>query len=251
MSDQIAGVLVLILAFALCACAKAQDKEAAPANAGSEAEQPGQEDTKPEKAQEPAEQEPDRNVLLSPSDPAVNKTAPESFQAKFETSNGTFIVQVTRSWAPHGADRVYNLVANGFYDGCHFFRVLSGFVAQFGMHGDPAVSSQWTPARIPDDPVKVSNKRGTVTFAMAGKDTRTTQLFINYRDNGSLDGMGFSPIGEVIEGMSVVDALYSEYGEGAPRGKGPSQGRINAEGNKYLEASFPKLDYVKKATIVP
>ena len=251
MSDQIGGVLVLILAFALCACAKAQDKEEATELAGAETEQPGQEDSKPEKTEEPAAQEPDGKVLLSPSDPAVNKTAPESFQARFETSNGTFIVQVTRSWTPHGADRFYNLVNNGLYDGCRFFRVLSGFVAQFGINGDPAVSSQWTLASISDDPVKVSNKRGTVTFAMGGENSRTTQLFINYRDNGSLDGMGFSPIGEVIEGMSVVDALYSEYGEGAPRGKGPSQGRIQAEGNKYLEASFPKLDYVKKATIVP
>lgn len=155
-----------------------------------------------------------------------------------------------RAWAPHGADRFYNLVKNGFYDDARFFRVISGFMVQFGIHGDPAVSAVWQGARLPRDPVKQSNKRGYITYAMgASPDTRTTQVFINFADNSNLDSMGFAPFGRVVSGMDVVDKIYSDYGEGAPRGRGPGQGRIQMEGNAYLAKEFPKLDSIKKATI--
>lgn len=183
-------------------------------------------------------------------DPAkLTAKAPDVFKAKFDTSKGVFVIEVHREWAPNGADRLYNLVANGYFDDVRFFRVVSGFMAQFGINGDPRVNAAWKPSTIADDPVTQSNLRGMVSFAMRGPDTRTTQLFINYADNTRLDGMGFSPIGKVVEGMDVVNALYSEYGEAAPRGRGPDQGRIQSEGNTYLEAEFPELDYVKTATI--
>jgi peptidyl-prolyl cis-trans isomerase A (cyclophilin A) len=188
--------------------------------------------------------------LFNPRSEAMNQTAPATFKAKFETSKGDFIVEVQRDWAPHGADRFYNLVKHGFYDEVRFFRVISGFMAQFGISGDPEVSAVWREQRIPDDPVKQSNKRGFITYATAGPNTRTTQLFINYGDNSRLDRMGFAPFGRVTEGMEVVDQLYAGYGEGAPQGKGPSQARIQAEGNAYLNKDFPQLDYIKRATIV-
>ena len=175
--------------------------------------------------------------------------APETFKVDFDTSKGKFVVEVTRAWAPNGADRLYNLVKNGFFNDTRFFRVISGFMVQFGIHGDPAISAAWRMARIPDDPVKESNKRGYITFATAGPNTRTTQVFINFRDNAGLDGQGFSPFGRIISGMDVVDKLYSGYGEGAPGGRGPNQGQIQAEGNAYLTKSFPEMDYVKTATI--
>ena len=183
---------------------------------------------------------------------ALNETAPDVYKARFETTKGDFIVEVQRQWAPRGADRFYNLVKSGFYDECRFFRVLSGFMAQIGINGDPKVSSVWQAARFPDDAVKKNNTRGMVSFATGGPNTRTTQIFINFGDNsGSLDPQGFSPFGMVDEeGMKVVDSLYADYGEGAPRGPGPNQAYIQARGNAYLEESFPKLDYVKKATIV-
>src|SRR5262249_42635706 len=140
-------------------------------------------------------------------------------------------------------------VKHGFYNDVRFFRVLTDFMAQFGISGDPNLSAQWRNARIADDPVKQSNKRGYITFATAGPNTRTTQVFINFGDNNGLDSQGFSPFGQVVTGMNVVDSLYNGYGEGAPGGRGPDQGRIQAEGNAYLTKSFPKLDYVKKATI--
>jgi peptidyl-prolyl cis-trans isomerase A (cyclophilin A) len=181
---------------------------------------------------------------------ALKEAAPATFRAGFDTSAGLFVIEVRRAWAPHGADRFYNLVKNGFYDNARFFRVIRGFMVQFGIHADPAVSAVWRNARIPVDPVKESNRRGLVTYAMAGSpDTRTTQVFINYRDNGFLDKDGFAPFGEVVTGMDVVDKLYGDYGEGAPSGKGPEQGRIQAEGNAYLIKSFPNLSYIKKAAI--
>jgi peptidyl-prolyl cis-trans isomerase A (cyclophilin A) len=180
---------------------------------------------------------------------ALNEKAPDTYKAQLDTSKGTVVITVHRDWAPNGADRFYNLVKNGFYDDVRFFRVISGFMAQFGIHGSPAVASAWRSARIKDDPVKQSNKRGFVTFATAGPDTRTTQLFINFRDNGSLDGQGFAPFGEVTTGMDVVDKIFNGYGEGAPRGKGPDQGRLQAEGNAYLAKDFPNMDYIKSATI--
>jgi peptidyl-prolyl cis-trans isomerase A (cyclophilin A) len=191
---------------------------------------------------------PDTAKLKTPA--ALNEKAPDVYRAKFDTSKGAFIVTVHRAWAPLGADRFYNLVKNGFYDECRFFRVLDNFMAQIGMNGDPAVQRAWQTARLQDDPVKESNKRGYVTFAHAGPNSRTTQFFINFKDNGeSLDKQGFPPIGQVTTGMDVVDKLYSGYGEGAPRGSGPAQGSIASEGNAYLTKQFPKLDYVKKATI--
>jgi len=188
--------------------------------------------------------------LLNPRSDAMNQTAPATFKAKVETSKGDVIVEVHREWAPNGADRFYNLVQNGFYDDIRFFRVISGFMAQFGINGDPKVSAIWREATMKDDPAKQSNKRGFISFATAGPNTRTTQLFINYGDNSRLDRQGFSPFGQVIQGMDVVDQLYAEYGEGAPQGKGPSQARVQREGNAYLTSEFPKLDYIKRATII-
>jgi len=180
---------------------------------------------------------------------ALRETAPATYKARFETSKGAFVVDVNREWAPNGADRFYNLVKNGFYDGVRFFRVLDGFMAQFGINGDPEISAKWREARIQDDPVRQSNRRGFITYAMAGPGTRTSQVFINYGDNSALDKQGFSPFGQVSSGMNVVDALHNGYGEGAPRGQGPDQGRIQMEGNAYLAKNFPRLDFVKKATI--
>jgi peptidyl-prolyl cis-trans isomerase A (cyclophilin A) len=160
-----------------------------------------------------------------------------------------FVIDVQRNWAPNGADRFYNLVKNGFYDNVRFFRVISGFMVQFGINGDPKISAPWREAKIKDDPVVQSNRRGYITFAMAGPNTRTSQVFINFGENGSLDSQGFPPFGRVIQGMEVVDKLNAEYGEGAPRGRGPDQGRLQIEGNAYLTKDFPNMDYVKKATI--
>jgi len=183
---------------------------------------------------------------------ALNEKAPDTYKVKFDTSKGPFVIEVHRAWAPVGADRFYNLVKNGFYDDTRFFRVLDGFMAQIGINGNPSVQSSWRSATIQDDPVKESNKRGFVTFAKSGApNSRSTQIFVNYRDNTNLDKQGFAPFGQVTSGMDVVDKLYSGYGEGAPSGRGPEQGRIQAEGNAYLVKDFPKLDYVKKATIEP
>lgn len=181
---------------------------------------------------------------------ALNEHAPATYKAQFDTSKGSFVLEVNRAWAPHGADRFYNLVKNGFYDNVRFFRVLTGFMAQFGINGSPAVSAHWRGANIPDDPVKQSNTRGMITFATSGPNSRTTQVFINFGNNGQLDRSGFAPFGHVVSGMNVVDKLYAGYGEGAPSGAGPDQGQAQAQGNAYLTKAFPKLDYVKKATIV-
>lgn len=192
---------------------------------------------------------PDYNPMLLTPD-ALTATAPDVFQARFETSKGTFVIEGHRDWSPHGADRFYNLVSNGYYDDVRFFRVIDGFMAQFGIHGDSTVAAAWREARIPDDEVLQSNTRGFVSYAMGGPGTRTTQIFINFVDNSRLDGMGFSPFGQVVEGMEVVDQLYSGYGEGAPSGNGPNQGLIQYRGNAYLNDDFPRLDHVVSATIV-
>jgi peptidyl-prolyl cis-trans isomerase A (cyclophilin A) len=181
---------------------------------------------------------------------ALTAQAPAAYKVQFDTSKGIVVIEVHRDWAPNGADRFYNLVKNGFFDNVRFFRVVAGFMVQFGINGDPKLSAVWREARIKDDPVMKSNVRGAITFATAGPDTRTTQVFINFGDNSRLDKDGFAPFGIVITGMDVVDKLYSGYGEGAPAGKGPEQGRIQKEGNAYLTSAFPNLDYVKKATIV-
>lgn len=218
--------LSVICAAALAgACQKSADR--APASAGSSAA-------------------PDYH---NPSDPGFATQAPDSFRARFATTKGDFVIAVHRAWAPLGADRFYNLVRSGFYDGVRFFRVMPGFMAQFGIHGDTAVTAAWRERRIQDDPVRRTNLRGMVTFATAGPGTRTTQIFINYGSNDRLDAMGFAPFGQVVEGMEVVDKLYGEYGEGAPRGRGPDQFRLNVEGEKYLARQFPRLDKINKATI--
>ena len=171
-------------------------------------------------------------------------TAPDSFQVQFQTSRGPFTVAVTRALSPQGADRFYHLVAIGYFTDVRFFRVVPGFVAQFGMSGDPKVNAKWSADTIPDEPVKESNARGTIVFAKAGPNSRSNQFFINLVDNARLDAMGFPPFGQVVSGMSVVDSLYSAYGEQ------PAQQMISAQGNQYLERAFPKLDYIKSATIV-
>jgi peptidyl-prolyl cis-trans isomerase A (cyclophilin A) len=187
--------------------------------------------------------------LLKPA--LLNEKAPDKFQVKFDTSKGEFIIEVMRVWSPNGADRFYNLVKNGYYNDCRFFRVIENFMAQFGISGNPKLNAVWQNAVIKDDPpFKQPNIRGYVSFATRGTDTRTTQLFINAKDNRNLDELGFTPFGRVIKGMLIIDAFYDRYGEGAPKGKGPEQARIHNEGNAYLETSFPKLDYVKTAVII-
>ena len=173
--------------------------------------------------------------------------APAQFKVRFETSKGPFVVELHRDWSPNGVDRIYQLVNEGYYDDVRFFRVVPGFVVQFGMHGDPATNAKWVAQPLTDDPVKQTNKRGTVTFAKTGMpNSRTTQLFINLGDNAMLDPQGFSPIGEVVEGMSVIERFYSGYAD-SPTGR---QGEIAAEGNAFLNRTFPKLDYVKTAKVV-
>ena len=185
-----------------------------------------------------------------PNPPPLDAASPESFRVKFVTTKGDFTVEVTRAWAPKGADRFYRLVTDGYFKDIRFFRVLPGFMAQFGASGNPELNARMASLQIPDDPVTQSNKRGMVTFAMAGPNTRSNQFFINYGDNARLDSQGFPPFGKVVDGMKAVDAMYGGYGEGAPNGLGPSQDSIAAKGNEYLQRAFPKLDYIKSATIV-
>jgi peptidyl-prolyl cis-trans isomerase A (cyclophilin A) len=199
----------------------------------------------PARAARPAAAQPS---LLNPA--SLRAKAPEVWRTRFTTTKGDVTIEVTRAWAPLGVDRFYNLVKNKFYDGAGFFRVLPGFVAQFGISARPAVSKVWNDAKIPDDPVTQSNLRGYLTFATAGPNTRTTQIFINLADNPRLDGMGFAPFAKVVEGMDVVDKFDSGYGEGAPTGKGPDQGRITNEGKPYLDRDFPLLDSIKSAVIL-
>jgi len=191
-----------------------------------------------------------RSINSGLSNPAeAQEQAPEQFKVLFETTKGPFTLEVNRDWAPLGADRFYNLVQVGYFENIAFFRVLDGFVAQFGIHGDPEISRAWRSANIADDSVKESNRRGYITYAMAGPNTRTTQLFINLVNNPRLDGMNFAPFGRIVEGMDVVDSLHSGYGEGAPHGRGPSQAHIQQQGNEYLKRDFPELDYVLSAEI--
>lgn len=176
---------------------------------------------------------------------ALTEQSPATFSVAFDTSKGRFVVDVHRDWAPLGADRFYNLVQAGFFTDVRFFRVIGGQLAQFGMHGDPAVQAAWRDAEIQDDPVRHGNTRGAVSFASRGPNTRTTQLFINLRDNSPYDRLGFAPFGEVVSGIEVVDSIYSGYEER------PDQPRIDQEGNAYLTREFPNLDYIQKATVLP
>jgi len=203
------------------------------------------------KPQEKSMQPKQPSGTLAALDPAkATAQAPETFRVNLDTTKGPVVIEVIRAWAPKGADRFYNLVKAGFFTDVAVFRVIEGFMAQFGIHGNPSVSAVWRDAKIQDDPVKQSNLRGFISFAMAGPNTRTTQFFINYGNNARLDSSGFSPFGRVIQGMENIDLLHSGYGEGAPRGRGPDQGRVQTEGNAYLKKDFPNLDYIKSATIV-
>lgn len=181
---------------------------------------------------------------------ALDTPAPDSFVVRFETSKGDVDLMVHRDWAPRGADRIYGLVRLGYYDGVRFFRAVPNFVVQFGLAADPAATAAVRERRIADDSVRRSNVRGTISFAAGGPNTRTTQLFINLKDNQRLDRLGFAVVAQVVAGMEVVDALYTGYGEGAPRGQGPSQERITKEGEPYLAKDFPLLDQVRRATVV-
>ena len=174
----------------------------------------------------------------------------DSALVRFTTSKGEFDVMLRGHWAPIGSERVVEAVDAGYYDGARFFRALRGFVVQFGLAADPAQSTAWRERRIADDSVRESNRRGTLTFAAGGAGTRTVQLFVNLRDNARLDAMGFAPVGEVVRGIDVVDALYTGYGEAAPAGSGPPQGRISTEGEEYLAREFPLLDRIQRAQVV-
>jgi peptidyl-prolyl cis-trans isomerase A (cyclophilin A) len=185
------------------------------------------------------------------SKPPEKVVVPEVFRVRFETTQGDFVVEVTREWAPRGADRFYELLRMRYFDQDRFFRVLPGFIAQFGVHNDFKVHDVWRKYFIVDDPPKQKNSRGTLAFAQAGPNTRTTEVFINLADNKVLDDQGFVPFGRIVEGMDVPDKLYSGYGELAPEGKGPDSGRIEEEANEYLVPRFPKLDYIKRARFLP
>lgn len=189
------------------------------------------------------------NPLLRPE--RYRDTAPDSFTARFETTRGTVLLRVHRDWAPLGADRFYNLVRAGWYDGVRIHRVLDGFVAEWGIHDEPFVNAVWRKELLADDPVRTSNTRGRVTFAKSGPNSRTTQVFVNLGDNGPLDDEGFAPFGEVIEGMDVVETFYAAYGDGPPRGEGVYQAMAVARGAAYLDEEFPELDRIEKAILVP
>ena len=191
---------------------------------------------------------PPPNPLLQPR--SFQETAPESYQVRLTTSKGNVLLGVTRDWAPLAADRFYNLVKAGYYDGMTFHRVLPGFVAEFGIHGDPWVNAAWRQALLADEPVRESNTRGRVTFSKNTPNSRTVQVFISLKDNLSLDDQGFSPFGEVLEGMEVVEALYSDYGDGPPRGEGVYQAMAIARGDEYLNEEFPLLDRIERAELI-
>ncbi len=185
---------------------------------------------------------PPKAVLEDPA--ALKERAPEVFKVRFETTKGDFVVEAHRAWAPHGVDRFYTLVKNGYYDGVKFFRVVPNFVAQFGIHGDPKIASKWLRSNIPDDPVVEGNKKGTLTYAKSGApNSRSVQLFINLQDNSFLDGQGFAAFATVIEGMKVVEALHGGYGEQLTK----LQSEIAAKGNEFLQLNFPNLDAIERA----
>jgi peptidyl-prolyl cis-trans isomerase A (cyclophilin A) len=187
--------------------------------------------------------------LMNPA--SLKATAPANYQVKFTTTHGDFVVDIHRDWAPKGADRFYNLVKNGFFTDAAFFRYVPNFIVQFGMPANPAVNRVWQEARITDDKVIQSNRKGTIVFATSGPNSRTTQFFINLNNNAPLDKDGFAPFGEVTQGMDVVEGLYSGYGEGADSGgRGPRQDLIASQGKAYLDKNFPKLDSIKSATVI-
>lgn len=239
------AILIAAGMFGVAIPASGQTENTAPAKPKSSTAQK----TAPAKTGASSGAKPYDRALLRPA--LLKDKAPETYQVKFETSKGDFTVSVTRAWAPLGADRFYNLAKHHFFDNESFFRVLKGFVAQFGISAYPPVNAVWEKADIKDDPVTQSNKKYFLTFATAGPNTRTTQLFISLADNPRLDTMGFAPFGQVTDGMNVVDALYADYGEGAPGGSGPNQDEIQKQGKPYLDKNFPKLDYIKTTTLTP
>jgi peptidyl-prolyl cis-trans isomerase A (cyclophilin A) len=188
---------------------------------------------------------PPANPLITPDPALLTAAAPDSFDVLFETSKGNFTIRARRDWAPNGVDRFYYLISHGYYNEARFFRAVQNFMVQFGLHAQPEITAAWQQRRIPMDSVKMGNKRGRLTYAMGSSpDTRTTQLFINFRDNDRLDAMGFAAIGEVINGMDIVDQINTEYGES------PHQGSISANGNAYLTSQFPNLDYIISARVI-
>jgi len=219
---------------------KSKDQSGTPAQPAKSPETTGSPANDPPNTMHPA--------LLAPR--KANEKAPAKFDVKFNTTKGDFTITVTRDWSPLAADRFYNLVRIGYYNDIAFFRVIPGFMAQFGIHGDVSVNKAWREATIEDEPVTQSNLRGYVTFAMGGPNSRTVQTFISTVDNSRLDGQKFAPFGQVTSGMEVVDKLYNGYGEGQPRGQGPEQNRIQFQNNAYLKTNFPRLDYIKSASIV-
>jgi len=188
-------------------------------------------------------------VLLDPGNEAFRQRPPDTFYVQLATSEGPLTLEIIRDWAPLAAFRFYNLVRKGFYDGSRFFRVVPGFVAQFGTNGHPAVDAAWAEQKLPDDPVRVSNLEGTVAFAMSGPGTRVSQVFINYHDNPGLDARGFAPFGRVIRGNGVLLKLASEYGEPAPLGQGPPWECVLRGGNSYLQKRYPRLDHIDSARV--
>ena len=238
MKKLIIGVLAL---FFLTSCSSAEKKNIADPQNNSETQAAQQ--AAPAQA-EPAKLKDDAAIALLLQPEELTETAPDTFVVDVKTTKGLIKVELHRDWAPNGVDRFYNLVKAGFFSDIALFRMVKGFVVQFGIHGSPLVSSVWRDANIIDDPVKETNARGTIVFATAGPNTRTTQLFINLADNRRLDQMGFAPIGKIVAGMDIVDALNYEYAER------PNQGKIQMNGNAYLKESFPNLDYIESMTIV-
>jgi peptidyl-prolyl cis-trans isomerase A (cyclophilin A) len=231
---QIAGMALLAPILTAAQTSPAQPKASSPS-------------TTAKKSVAPAVRPAYDRALLHPA--LLKEKAPDEYKVKFSTTRGDFVVTVTRSWAPLGADRFYNLVKHHFYDNASFFRVLPGFVAQFGISAYPAVNGVWEHADIKDDQTTQSNLRGYLTFATGGPNTRTTQVFINLADNKRLDSMGFAAFGQVTEGMNVVEMFYDQYGEGAPSGGGPDQDQIQRQGKPYLDKGWPKLDFIKTTEI--
>ncbi|HTS30590.1 MAG TPA: peptidylprolyl isomerase [Bryobacteraceae bacterium] len=198
---------------------------------------------------EAKKEETKKEIAATPA-PPKQEQAPDVFKINLDTSKGLIVIEMHRDWAPLGVDHLHSLVKMGFYDGCYFFRYVRNFIVQFGINGDPKLNNQWKNVNLLDDPVKQSNVRGTLTYATAGPRTRSTQLFINLRNNEGLDQQGFAPLGKVIKGMDVVDSLYSAYGDmPAMGGAGPDPSMIESQGNQYLTEHFPRLDHIKKATI--
>lgn len=232
---------VLALALASGACGSASEGES-----GSSRAKTGGNPS--DKAPEP--QAGDLNpVLLVPE--MARAVAPDEFRARFETTRGVFVIEATRNWSPHGVDRLYNLVKIGFFEDAAFFRVVKDFIAQFGLHGNPEVNRRWAEFTFPDDPPgPESNLRGTISFAQSGPRTRTTQLFVNLKDNADLDSAGFLPVARVIEGMATLDSVYAGYGELYPKGKGPRYKLLNLRGNSYLKLQFPKMDYIRRTVLL-